>query len=70
MTADSASASPPSPGRKNVSSTNSAVSPAQAIADAWKQLTPGDQEAWRKTSAELALQFNARKRNSDLKSKM
>jgi len=68
MATDSPSPSPQSV-RKNASSTSSTVSPAQAIADAWKRESLENQEKWRRIDADVKTRFNT-PRKPDRKSKM
>ena len=68
MAADS-----PSPHRDVTNATNTTttptVSPAQAIADAWKRETLENQEKWRRIDADVKTRFNV-PRKPDRTSKM
>ena len=66
MAADS-----PSPHRDVTNATNGTppVSPAQAIADAWKRETLENQEIWRRIDADVKARFNV-PRKPDRTSKM
>ena len=67
MAADS-----PSPHRDVTNATNAttnSVSPAQAIADAWRRETLENQEKWRRIDADVKTRFNV-PRKPDRTSKM
>ncbi|KAF9472435.1 hypothetical protein BDN70DRAFT_886980 [Pholiota conissans] len=56
MTSDSSS---PRGMRKEIRPASPTISPAQAIADAWKRESPENQEKWRKLDAEVKTRYNA-----------
>ncbi|KAF8197892.1 hypothetical protein BJ912DRAFT_952481 [Pholiota molesta] len=45
--------------RKEVCPPSPTVSPAQAIADAWRRESPENQEKWRKLDSEVKTRYNA-----------
>lgn len=56
--------------RKNVSSKASPVSPAQAIAEAWKRESAESQERWWKIDADVKRRYEEGKKKQGTKTKM
>ncbi|KAF9452783.1 hypothetical protein P691DRAFT_660059, partial [Macrolepiota fuliginosa MF-IS2] len=56
--------------RKNVPHKSTTVSPAQAIADAWKRESLESQERWRKLDAEMKRRYEEVRRKQQAQSKM
>jgi hypothetical protein len=69
MTAESSSSSLDT-ARKQVACTPSPLSPAQAIAEAWKRESNENQEKWRRIDAGVKVRYNKPVRILDRKTKM
>lgn len=67
MTADSSSLNI---ARKQVACPSGPLSPAQAIAEAWKRESMENQEKWRRIDAEVKTRYNKPVRILDRKTKM
>ncbi|KJA27848.1 hypothetical protein HYPSUDRAFT_130443 [Hypholoma sublateritium FD-334 SS-4] len=66
MTSDSSSSKSL---RRQVCPPSPTISPAQAIADAWKRESQENQEKWRKLDAEVKIRYSTPRR-ADRKTKM